>query len=158
MVHSFAARGSRSQKLCRTPHLFFCGNIRRLFLEDLYSCLISWQNAYRIAGGAPAGIIKLPGDDSCRTMRTIMSIMTMMGNNSTAPSGTEIFELPFSRMRLLTKDNRGMILSFSLVRSAREGRLGVDGILFTRFWTNPMLLQARGGLRHEEQSRRQCCR
>ncbi len=91
-----------------------------------------------MAGGAPAGIIKLPGDDSCRTIRTIMSIMTMHGNKSTAPRGTEIFELPFSRMRLLTKDNRGMILSFSLVRSDREGRFGVDGIRFTRFWTNPI--------------------
>ena len=59
-------------------------------------------------------------------MSTIIDIMTIHGNNSTAPSGTEIFELPFNRMRLLKKDNLGTNRSFSSVKSAREGREGAE--------------------------------
>ena len=67
-----------------------------------------------------------------------MSIITMHGNKSTAPRGTEIFELLFNRIRLLTNANRGMIFSFSFVRSAREGIFGVDGIRLTRLCTKPI--------------------
>lgn len=58
-----------------------------------------------MAGGAPAGIMKLPGEELCCTTRTTISIMTSKGKRSTTPSGTEIFELPFSRIRLLKKDS-----------------------------------------------------
>lgn len=92
-----------------------------------------------MAGGAPAGIIKLPGEEGCRTTNKIMSIMTIQGNKSTAPSGTEIFELPFSRMRLLKKDSLGVDRSFSLLRSAREGRAAVEGIRFVRPCMKPIL-------------------
>ena len=71
-------------------------------------------------------------------MRTSIRIMTIHGNSNTAPSGTEIFELPFSRMRLLKKDNLGTNRSFSLLRSSRDGRAGVEGIRLTRLLTNPM--------------------
>ena len=64
--------------------------------------------------------------------------MTIHGNSNTAPSGTEIFELPFSRMRLLKKDSLGASRSFSLVRSSREGRDGVEGIRLIRLLTNPI--------------------
>jgi len=93
-----------------------------------------------MAGGAPAGIIKLPGDELCCTTRAIIRIITMRGNKSTAPSGTDIFELPLSRIRLLKKDNFGMNRSFSLVKSLREGSLGDEGILFIKFPTNPMVI------------------
>ena len=94
--------------------------------------------AYRIAGGAPAGIISPPGEEGWRTTRTSIRIMTRHGNSNTAPSGTEIFELPFNRMRLLKKDNRGANRSFSLLRSSRDGRAGVDGMRLMRLLTNPM--------------------
>lgn len=71
-------------------------------------------------------------------MRTTIKIMTIHGNSNTAPSGTEIFELPFSRMRLLKKDNLGVNRSFSLFRSSRDGREGVEGIRLMRLLTNPM--------------------
>lgn len=71
-------------------------------------------------------------------MRTIIRIMTIHGNSNTAPSGTEIFELPFNRMRLLKKDNLGTNRSFSLLRSSRDGRAGVEGIRLMRLLTNPM--------------------
>ena len=91
-----------------------------------------------MAGGAPAGIIILPGDEVCRTTRTSINITTIHGNNSTVPSGTENFELPLSRMRRLKKDNLGAPLSLSLPRSRSEGRFGVEGIRLTRFLTNPI--------------------
>ena len=93
---------------------------------------------YRMAGGAPAGIIRPPGDEGCRTISTIIRIITMHGNKSTAPRGTEIFELPLSRMRRLKKDNRGVNLSFSSLRSWREGREGAEGIRFIKFLTSPI--------------------
>ena len=95
-------------------------------------------NEYRIVGGAPAGIIRLPGEEGCRTMSTIINVMTIHGNNSTAPSGTEIFELPFNRMRLLKKDDLGMKRSFSSVKSTSEGREGAEGSRFTRFLAKPI--------------------
>ncbi len=96
--------------------------------------------AYRIAGGAPAGIMRLPGEEGCRTISTIISIMTIHGNRSTAPRGTEIFELPLSRMRLLKKDNLGIIRSFSWLRSASDGRATAEGIRFVIPCMSPMAL------------------
>lgn len=64
--------------------------------------------------------------------------MTIHGNSNTAPNGTEILELPFSRMRLLKKDNLGANRSFSLLRSSRDGRAGVEGIRLMRLLINPM--------------------
>lgn len=47
-----------------------------------------------MAGGAPAGIIKLPGDVGCQTTTTIIiTIMINNGNESTAPIGTLTFDL-----------------------------------------------------------------
>ena len=64
--------------------------------------------------------------------------MTIHGNSNTAPSGTEIFELPFNLIRLLKKDSLGTKRSFSLLRSSRDGKAGVDGIRLIRLLTNPM--------------------
>ena len=91
-----------------------------------------------MAGGAPAGIIKLPGEEGCRITSTMINTMTIHGNKSTAPNGTEIFELPFSRIRLLKKANVGAIRSFSLPRSESEGRAVAEGIRFLRPCKNPM--------------------
>lgn len=71
-------------------------------------------------------------------MRTTIRIMTIHGNSNTAPSGTEILELPFSRMRLLKKDNLGVNRSFSLLRSSRDGRAGVEGSRLMRLLTKAM--------------------
>ena len=92
-----------------------------------------------MAGGAPAGIIRLPGDELCCTTSTIIRIITMRGNSRTTPRGTDILELPFSRIRLLKKDNLGVNRSFSLLRSWSEGRLGDEGIRLMIFRTIPMV-------------------
>lgn len=57
-------------------------------------------------------------------------MMTIHGNAITAPSGTDIFEFPFSRIRLLKNDSLGVKFArvFSSVRSDREGRDAVEGI------------------------------
>ena len=101
--------------------------------------------AYLMAGGAPAGIIKFPGDELCCTTSNVINIMTSKGNNNTTPSGTEILELPFSRIRLLKNDNLnvGAIRLFSLVMSCMEGRLSEEGRLFLRFLTKSMAGGAR---------------
>ena len=80
--------------------------------------------------------------------------MTIHGNSNTAPNGTEILELPFSRMRLLKKDNLGTNRSFSLLRSSRDGRAGVEGIRLMRLLSNPMAAtNPRGVLRGEGRER-----
>ena len=94
-----------------------------------------------MAGGAPAGIIKLPGEEGCLTINTIMRIMTRHGNKSTAPSGTEIFEFPLRRIRRLKKDSLGMSRSFSLLRSEREGIDAAEGIRFVRPCMRPIVGQ-----------------
>jgi len=91
-----------------------------------------------MAGGAPAGIIKVPGEELCRTTSAIIRIMTIQGKRSTAPRGTDIFELPFNRIRRLKNDNFGVIRSFSFVKSWRPGRLGDEGILFAMLLMNPI--------------------
>ena len=100
--------------------------------------------AYRIIGGAPAGISIPPGVDGCRTTRTKINIITIQGNKSTAPSGMDIFEFPFKRIRRRKKASPGDIRSFCRERSpkegsfSREGRFGDEGILFAIFCTNPI--------------------
>ena len=54
-----------------------------------------------MAGGAPAGINIVPGDEGCTMMSIKINMITIHGNRSTKPIGMDIFELPFSRIRLL---------------------------------------------------------
>ena len=67
-----------------------------------------------------------------------MSMITIHGNKSTAPSGTEIFELPFNRIRLLKNDSLGTIRFFSLPRSEKEGMVAVEGIRLIKPCTKPI--------------------
>lgn len=67
-----------------------------------------------------------------------MRMTTMQGNNRTKPSGIEIDELPLMRIRRRKKDNCGRPRPFSLLKSSREGMLGVEGIRFTSPCTKPM--------------------
>ena len=100
--------------------------------------------AYRIEGGAPAGINILAGEDGCRTTSTSINIITMIGKSRTAPRGMEILELPLSRIRRRKNASLGVMRSLWRDKSPREGsfsrvgRLGDEGILFTRFCTNPI--------------------
>jgi hypothetical protein len=66
-------------------------------------------------GGVPAGTSIRPDDEGCRIMRMMINITTMLGNKSTNPSGTEIDELPFNRIRRRKNDNleEGFELRFS---------------------------------------------
>lgn len=54
------------------------------------------NRTYLIAGGAPAGINILPGEEGCLTKSTSMRMMTMQGKRMTTPSGTEMLELPLN--------------------------------------------------------------
>lgn len=89
-------------------------------------------------GGAPEGINMRPGDDGCLTKRKRMRMTTMHGNSSTKPSGIEIDELPFRRMRLRKNDNRGRLRPFSVLKSSSDGMFGVEGIRLTSPCTKPM--------------------
>ena len=118
-----------------------------VFFADFPGCVIrissgDFEDAHRkpsagvihlIDGGAPAGISILPVDEGCRTTRTSIRIITIQGNRSTAPRGMETFELPFKRIRRRKKANLGVIRSVWRDTSSREGRLGEEGIRFTRF-------------------------
>ena len=70
--------------------------------------------------------------------------ITIHGNSSTAPSGIDTFELPFSRIRLRNNANRGVIFSRDFDKSLNEGKLssegrfGDDGIRFAIFCTSPI--------------------
>ena len=68
----------------------------------------------------------------------------MHGNSRTNPTGTEIDELPFNRTRRRKNDNPGSAGAFSLLRSSRGGKLGDEGIRFTRLCIEPMT--AKGSL------------
>jgi len=59
-----------------------------------------------MAGGAPAGMKIVPGEEGCTTMSINISIITIHGNRSTKPKGIDIFELPFSRIRRLKNADR----------------------------------------------------
>ena len=65
--------------------------------------MVSVRDAYRMAGGAPAGMKIVPGEEGCTTMSINIRIITIHGNRSTKPKGIDIFELPFSRIRRLKK-------------------------------------------------------
>jgi hypothetical protein len=89
-------------------------------------------------GGAPEGIRMRPGEDGCLTKRKRMNTTTIHGNRSTKPSGIEMDELPFSRIRRRKNDNRGKVRPFSFLKSSRDGMFGVEGIRLTSPCTKPM--------------------
>ena len=95
--------------------------------------------AYRIAGGAPAGIIRLPGVELCFATRMMIRTITSNGNKRTAPKGTDIFELPFNLILRLRTEIAGTNRSFSPARSCNDGRLGEDGMRFVKSRTMPIL-------------------
>lgn len=92
-----------------------------------------------MVGGAPAGINMPPVEEGCRTIRIRIRMMTIHGNRSTAPSGIDIFEFPFKRIRRRKKANLDDIRSFSCEGSFNGGGFAVDGIRFTSFWTKPIV-------------------
>jgi len=82
--------------------------------------------AYRIAGGAPAGINILPGEAGCLTNRTSMKTTTMHGKTSTTPSGMDMLELPFNRKGRLKNASLDEFLLF-VFNSTIVGILGGVG-------------------------------
>jgi hypothetical protein len=90
-------------------------------------------------GGAPEGMRMRPGEDGCLTKRKRMNTTTMHGNRSTKPSGIEMDEFPFSRIRRRKNDNRGKVRPFSFLKSSRDGMFGVEGIRLTSPCTKPMV-------------------
>ena len=100
--------------------------------------------SYLIEGGDPGGSNVPPVFPGCLATSTIITIITIHGNRSTVPSGTEIFELP--RKRILRRKNESRGLIFSLWREislredkfSKDGRVGVEGIRFMIFWTRPI--------------------
>jgi len=93
-----------------------------------------------MAGGAPAGMKIVPGEEGCTTTSINISIITMHGNTSTKPKGIDIFELPFSRIRRLKNAERDGRKSFSRGRSSSEGGSGAEGRCFMTRCTNPMIV------------------
>jgi hypothetical protein len=57
-------------------------------------------------------------------------MITRHGNTKTNPSGIEMEELPFNRIRRLKKANLGKIWPFSREYSSRDGSAGADGKRF----------------------------
>lgn len=55
----------------------------------------------------------------------------MHGKRRTKPSGIDMDELPFIRIRRRKNDNRGKPRPFSFLKSSRDGMLGVEGIRLT---------------------------
>ena len=96
------------------------------------------ERTHLINGGAPAGISIRPGDDGCRTKRISIRIITISGNNNTAPKGRDIFELPFNRMRFLEKAKPGSMCSLLKARSSSEGKSGGEGARLASFCIHPM--------------------
>lgn len=88
-----------------------------------------------MVGGVPAGTRRRPGEDGCRKKSIAISNITMHGNKRTNPSGIDIFELPFIRMRRLKRENRGsegslFSLFHSFFHSFTEGKLAEEGMPF----------------------------
>jgi hypothetical protein len=71
-------------------------------------------------------------------MRIKIKIITTSGNNNKAARGTDTFEFPFNRIRLLKKANVGKNRSFCLPTSSSEDMCDGEGIGFIKFWTNPI--------------------
>lgn len=91
-----------------------------------------------MAGGAPAGIRILPGEEGCRRTSRRMRTMTRHGNSNTKPKGIEIDEFPLSLIRRLKNANFGITRPFSFEVSSRGGMTGAEGIRFARRFMNPM--------------------
>ena len=81
----------------------------------------------------------VPGEEGCTTISIKISMITIQGNKSTKPRGMDIFELPFSRIRLLKKASREERWSLWRERSSREGGSGAEGKCFITLCTNPMI-------------------
>lgn len=92
-----------------------------------------------MVGGEPAGI-QVPFEAvGCRTISTSINIMTIQGNNSTKPRGTEMEELPLSRMRRRKRANRGDARSDFSEKFSSVGTSFDVGIRFLIFCMNSML-------------------
>lgn len=59
-----------------------------------------------MAGGVPAGINILPGEEGCLINSTRIRIMTMQGKRMTTPSGTDMLEFPLNLSGLRKKARR----------------------------------------------------
>lgn len=102
-------------------------------MHPLLERIVAARGSHLIVGGAPAGIKSPPGESGCLTNRTSIKIMTTHGKMSTIPNGTEMRELPLSRMRLFKKLNRGVIFSVVFEISSNLGIAGVEGKRFLTF-------------------------
>lgn len=92
----------------------------------------------------------MPLESGDLTKRTSISIMTRHGNSSTRPSGNEMVEFPFNRMRRRKKANLGETFSACRDRSSNLSRLSFeDGSLRVRSCIKPMV-----ALKHLVLSRR----
>jgi hypothetical protein len=85
----------------------------------------------RMEGGAPEGIKMRPEEDGCLTKRKRIRMTTMQGKSRTKPSGIEIDEFPFIRIRRRKNDNCGKPRPLSPLKSLSDGMFGVEGILLT---------------------------
>ena len=92
-----------------------------------------------MAGGAPAGMIRLLGEVLCLATSIIIKNVTIRGKNNTTPRGTDILELPLKRIRLLKNDNLVVGCCFSLVTSSKDGKLGDEGSCLIKSRTTPMV-------------------
>lgn len=108
-------------------------------LSEVVRLMDASTTTHLMVGGAPAGISMPPVDESCRITSTRINMMTIQGNKSTAPRGTDILEFPFRRIRRLKKANLEEVLCFSRVGSSKGGGLGTVGIRLMRFETKPMV-------------------
>ena len=94
---------------------------------------------FRIEGGEPAGTSIRPGEDGCFTTSIKIRSTTSVGNRSTNPRGTEIEELPFSRIRRRNIDRSGRALDFSF-QSSLDDVFGDPENWFHRLRAKPMPL------------------
>lgn len=106
----------------------------------------------------PAGINIRPGEEGCLTKRSRIRTITRHGNSKTKPSGIEMEEFPFSRIRRRKNANLGTARPFSRETSSTDGSTGEEGRRFTIRWMKPM-----GAKRGEDagfgigEKRRDCC-
>ena len=97
------------------------------------------SKTHLIAGGAPAGMMRPPGVALCLATSKIIKSTTAKGKNSTTPSGIDILELPFTRIRLLKNDNLAVKRCFSLENSSKDGKLGDEGNCLIKSRTTPIV-------------------
>lgn len=79
---------------------------RRMLISRKDRGEVRWQEAYLIAGGAPAGMSIRPGEFGCLTKRMRMRMTTISGNNITTPTGIDMVEFPLRRNGLRKKARR----------------------------------------------------